>query len=153
MNIFYLDEDPAAAAQFHNDSHCVKMILESAQMLSTAARENGVNEGYKPCFRHHPCTQWAANSLSNWRWLRRLALELDTEYKWRYENSEDHKSAKVVRGLPEPNLPRNGFTELAQAMPDYCKKSDPVRAYRTYYREEKSHLAEWTKRGKPGWYE
>jgi hypothetical protein len=35
MNIFYVDKDPYKAASFLYDSHVVKMILESAQMLST----------------------------------------------------------------------------------------------------------------------
>lgn len=38
MNIFFLDSDPAVAARAHVDSHVVKMVLESAQMLSTAHR-------------------------------------------------------------------------------------------------------------------
>ena len=38
MNIFYLDKAPEIAAQLHCDKHVVKMILESAQMLSTAHR-------------------------------------------------------------------------------------------------------------------
>ena len=38
MNIFYLDKDPIKAAQMSCDKHCVKMIVESAQMLSTANR-------------------------------------------------------------------------------------------------------------------
>ena len=38
MNIFYLDEKPMTAARMHCDKHVVKMILESAQMLSTAHR-------------------------------------------------------------------------------------------------------------------
>jgi len=36
VNIFYLDSDPAAAARAHCDRHVVKMILETAQLLSTA---------------------------------------------------------------------------------------------------------------------
>ena len=35
MNIFYLDKRPDDAAEMHCDKHCVKMILEYAQMLST----------------------------------------------------------------------------------------------------------------------
>ena len=35
MNIFYLDDDPVLAAQQHCDRHVVKMILETAQILST----------------------------------------------------------------------------------------------------------------------
>lgn len=38
MNIFYIDEDPVQAAQWMVDKHVVKMILESAQLLSTAHR-------------------------------------------------------------------------------------------------------------------
>lgn len=36
LNIFYLDHDPRAAAQAHCDKHVVKMVLETAQILSTA---------------------------------------------------------------------------------------------------------------------
>jgi hypothetical protein len=38
MNIFYIDHDPAQAAMWMVDKHVVKMILESAQLLSTAHR-------------------------------------------------------------------------------------------------------------------
>jgi hypothetical protein len=38
MNIFYLDHNPAQAAEWMVDKHVVKMILESAQLLSTAHR-------------------------------------------------------------------------------------------------------------------
>lgn len=38
MNIFYVDTNPYIAAEYLCDKHVVKMILESAQMLSTAHR-------------------------------------------------------------------------------------------------------------------
>ena len=38
MNIFYLDTNPALCAEYHCDKHVVKMIIEYAQMLSTAHR-------------------------------------------------------------------------------------------------------------------
>lgn len=38
MNIFVLDISPAEAAKAHCDKHAVKMILEYAQLLSTAHR-------------------------------------------------------------------------------------------------------------------
>ena len=47
MNIFFLDEDPKYAAQMQCDKHVVKMVLETAQMLSTAARAQGHKVGYK----------------------------------------------------------------------------------------------------------
>ena len=33
MNIFVLDWDVRKCAQYHNDKHVVKMILETAQLL------------------------------------------------------------------------------------------------------------------------
>ena len=38
MNIFHLDEDYRVAARQHLDKHVVKMIIEYAQLLSTAHR-------------------------------------------------------------------------------------------------------------------
>ena len=38
MNIFVLDEDPRVSAEMVCDKHVVKMIIESAQMLSTVHR-------------------------------------------------------------------------------------------------------------------
>ena len=38
MNIFYLNKDPRIAAELHVDKHVVKMIVEYAQLLSTAKR-------------------------------------------------------------------------------------------------------------------
>ena len=38
MNIFYLHKDPKVAAEMSCDKHVVKMILESAQLLSTCHR-------------------------------------------------------------------------------------------------------------------
>jgi hypothetical protein len=38
MNIFYLDRDPKTCAEMHCDKHVVKMIIEYAQLMSTAHR-------------------------------------------------------------------------------------------------------------------
>ena len=38
VNIFYLHEDAKTAAEMHLDKHCVKMIVEYAQLMSTAHR-------------------------------------------------------------------------------------------------------------------
>ena len=69
MNIFVLDSDPKVAATMLCDKHVVKMILESAQMLSTVAHTNGHIPRYRPTHSKHPCTLWAGESKSNWQWL------------------------------------------------------------------------------------
>ena len=38
MNIFFLDEDEKKCAQMHVDRHVCKMVIEYAQLLSTAHR-------------------------------------------------------------------------------------------------------------------
>ena len=38
MNIFYLHSEPDQCAKWHCDQHVTKMILEYAQLLSTAHR-------------------------------------------------------------------------------------------------------------------
>ena len=38
MNIFYLHEEPKTCAEQHLDKHVVKMLIEYAQLMSTAHR-------------------------------------------------------------------------------------------------------------------
>ena len=61
MNIFFLDKDPQFAAQSLCDKHVPKMLLESAQMLSTALHSHtmGISTGiYKEAYPNHPMTKW-----------------------------------------------------------------------------------------------
>jgi len=63
MNIFILDTNPKLAATYHCDRH-MKMITESAQMLSTAHHICGIKPGvdisriYKSTHVNHPCSKW-----------------------------------------------------------------------------------------------
>lgn len=153
MNIFVLDEDLKKAAQYHCDRHVVKMILEYAQILCTVCNLNGAPAPYRATHVKHPCVLWAGSSLSNWRWLKRLALELNEEYKFRFQRQADHKSAQVIRGLPEPGIEDGGLTEFVQTMPDqYKNKRSAVKAYRSYYLNEKIKFATWKRRTVPEWF-
>jgi hypothetical protein len=154
LNIFILDTNVELCAQYHNDKHVVKMILESAQMLSTANRSTGLDEGYKATHVNHPCNKWLRESLANWLWLRDLVWELHEEWRYRYDHpsTKTHKSMAVVAYLSIPNLPDISRTPFALAMPDEYKCDDPVKAYRDYYMKDKSHLAGWRKRGEPEWW-
>lgn len=153
MNIFVLDYDIEKCAGYHADQHVVKMILESAQMLCTVLNKCGIQAPYRSTHLHHPCTLWSGDSLDNWRWLQTLALALNEEYKFRFEHQKDHKSALIVRALPDPPIGSRGLTEFAQAMPDEFKcPGDTVRAYRRFYIAEKARFATWTKRPVPEWF-
>jgi hypothetical protein len=154
MNIFVLDTDIQKCAQYHADQHVVKMVLESAQMLGAVLNQHGIKTPYRSTHVNHPCTMWAGESLSNWRWLRKLALALNGEYRYRYEKDVDHKSAGVILELPEPPIDDIGLTEFAQAMPEKFRiPGDTVQAYRNFYRGDKIRFAKWTKREVPDWFQ
>ena len=157
MNIFYLDRDPEIAAQMHCDKHVVKMILESAQMLSTAHRvldgdEIADSKGlYKMTHKNHPCAIWARTNSENYEWLWSLYDNLMKEYTYRYY--KHHASERLIHSLWElpQNMPHGDFTDPPQCMPDYCKSDNTVSAYQTYYIVEKSDFATWKRRVQPEW--
>jgi len=167
MNIFVLDKDIKLCAQYHQDMHVGKMILESAQLLCTAhaIARSPFNTPYKSTHAGHPCAKWAWLSSSNYKWLCQLGKELSKEFTYRFEKK--HKSEDVIDWCMEHDLPRPdfGLTKFAQAMPEEYKREKTVDAYRAYYIGSKSQfarrlpngqqtitLAKWTKRGKPEWF-
>jgi hypothetical protein len=152
MNIFVLSKDLKACAKAHFDKHVVKMILESAQLLSSAVRLSGIDAGYKLTHKNHPCSLWVRESLSNWRWLKSLAHELNEEFKYRFNHINNHKSYDVISSLPEPVIEDKGLTPFVQCLPDTYKSEDTVEAYRSYYIFEKYELAKWTGRSVPDWF-
>ncbi|MEM7400361.1 MAG: pyrimidine dimer DNA glycosylase/endonuclease V [Pseudomonadota bacterium] len=152
MNIFVLDRNIEKCAQYHCDQHVSKMILESVQMLCTSLNKKGFQTPYKSTHVKHPCVLWVEESYSNFLWLKKLAIELNREFTYRYDRNEDHASIKVIKNIENQKFPDIGLTEFAQAMPDEYKfKNNPVRAYRNFYRGEKSKFAKWTKRPIPKW--
>ena len=175
MNRFILDKDPVAAAQQHCDKHVVKMILEECQMLSTAHRIldgiqivgqsksgrkakrwklYGSREDilYQATHVNHPCTQWSMQTNNNYNWSVCLLAALLKEYQYRYK--KQHKCSALFETLSKPpnNIAVGPLTQFPQAMPDECKKDDPVEGYRTYYINHKVRFAKWTNRQTPEWF-
>jgi len=156
MNIFILDLNPELAAQYHNDRHVNKMLLEACQVLCTAHKLNGSWCGwmYKPTHENHPCVRWAAANNANARWLLELGFALAKEYTYRFDKvhaCEAMLNMLDVFGFERFYVSRNRL-QFALAMPQDYKNDDPVLAYRNYYIREKYHLAKWTKRGEPYWW-
>lgn len=127
------------------------MILEYAQLLSTAVRISGIDAGYKATHINHPCSIWTRASLANWLWLRDLTGALHSEWQYRGGHTHSHKSYIVVSGLPEPLIEDVGLTPHALCMPEEYKCEDVVEAYRNYYRGSKQHIHAWKKRPTPVW--
>ncbi len=146
MNIFILDKNPRIAAQMHCDKHVPKMILETAQMLSTAHHVYDTPQAplvYKQAHLNHPCTIWVRESVDNYAWAYDLFWELNNEFVAR--RGKTHLSwDKLKKHLAHtPPLPSCGLTPFAQAMPDEYKQEDAVEAYRAYYRGDKARFAKW----------
>jgi hypothetical protein len=124
-----------------------KMILESAQMLSTV-----LGGPYKPTHANHPCTKWIGHSRANAVWLIDLARELNNEWRNRYGHSHDHKSWSVIETMTPAlgGLPARRRTPFALAMPDEYKSDDPVASYRAYYKSKS--FARWDHGNVPRWW-
>lgn len=164
MNIFYLDTNPKLAASYHCDKHVVKMILESAQMLSTAHRVLDGAPGhtlpdyreeilYKPTHINHPCAKWARANKYNYYWLEDLFVELCLEYTRRYNKIHlcEIKFSDIL-AYPPDNIPLGIFHDPPQCMPEQYKDESTVVAYRNYYINEKSDIAVWKYSETPFWY-
>ena len=129
MNIFYLHDNPKVCSQYHVDKHVVKMILETAQLLSTAHWLSGGEGPYRATHKNHPSAIWARSNKSNYRWLCELGMELCKEYTHRY--GKIHKTQQHLEWLTKniPNIPNGKFTQPTLAMPDQYKRDDPVKSY------------------------
>ena len=176
MNIFYVSHDPVEAAQWLVDKHVVKMILESAQLLSTAHRVlDGIEiEGksktgrkarrwvlpdsrdgimYAATHINHPSAVWCRQSVQNYDWLVDHMFALMREYTSRY--NKEHKcygELSYVLQSPPHNLKEWDWTPMPSCMaPEYIISDDPLTNYRNYYRIGKVNLHKWTNRQPPEW--
>lgn len=155
MNIFVLHKNPKIAAQQHNDKHCIKMILEHTQMLSTAIRvysNDTIDNVYKKAHLNHPCSIWTRQTRANFLWLCDMTEELFQEYTRRY--GKQHKSYPIFELCKNYcNLvPEGELTPFAQAMPVEYKNADAVTAYRTYYLKDKKEFSTWKLGNVPDWW-
>ncbi len=175
MNFFYLYEKAKDCALAHNNAHCIKMILEYAQMLSTTHRfldqyykevdgeyvfvslpKNMDEKLYATAHLNHPTTIWVRESVQHYNLLYQVFEALCDEYTYRY--GKIHASDKKLRELlrnPPSRLLDNGFTEPPQCMPDeYKVEGDSIQAYRNYYQGDKQWSgwrSQYKKREKPTW--
>ena len=170
MNIFYLDNDPKKCAEMHVDKHSIKMILEYAQLLSTAHRvldgtqSVGLSKTGRKQTRYilsdkresilysathisHPSAVWCRQTDSNYIWLSKLLKACCEEYTYRYGKIHKVESSGLLKELfwnPPKNITNGNFTEPTPAMPDECKvPGDSLQSYHNYYVMNKQHLWSW----------
>jgi hypothetical protein len=144
------------------------MILESAQLLSTAHRVlDGVQyidassgrkikrwrldddrEGilYSATHVNHPCAIWCRESFENYSFLWKYLNEHCKEYTRRYGKYHKIELTGILAMLSvQPkNIPLTHFTQPPSAMDTkYIISEDAVENYRNYYKYGKAHLHKW----------
>jgi hypothetical protein len=155
MNIFLLSLDAQECAELACNKHIIKQILESAQLLCSQFQPGAAP--YKRTHYNHPCSIWTRQSKQNFEWLLDYSYCLLNEYTFRYEKI--HKSKTVIdwckNNYKKLKLPNIGLTEHPQCFGDYkhliCP-GDPVKGYRNYYIQAKSHLKSYKNREVPKWF-
>ena len=182
MNVFVLSECPRESARMMCDKHIPKMIIEAAQMLSTAHRmhdgymekrlsksgkrmvkayphHNSNLDGvlYKAVHHYHPCTVWTMASKANYNWHYEHFLELCSEFTYRFKKEHlTYTKLRDVLKAATTNIPDIELTEFPQAMSHYPQcmvDGNPIQAYRNYYHVAKG-FAKWVKgREAPSWWQ
>lgn len=161
MNIFALSECPEQSALWLDDIRKNKMILESAQMLSTAIRTLCPDTGlsvYRTAYLNHPCSIWARASRGNFMWLIKHMSALFNQ------KSGAHKSAELIPAFQHyaeygqfPDEDLTDFANCARNMErgvDYSDVSDVHQAYRMYMNDrwkERNITLTWKWGEEPEW--
>lgn len=181
MNIFVLDDCPVTSAVMMCDKHIPKMIVESAQMMSTVHRmldgtpiKRPSKSGktmqtyytfgderddlyYLAVHKYHPCTTWTAESKANYDWHYEHFMALGTEFTLRFgkQHATIAKLGELLQNAPQ-NIPDIGLTPFALAMtayPECIVEGDAPASYRNYYHAAKP-FAKWARgRPAPDWWQ
>lgn len=153
MNIFYTNSNPYICAKEHCNVHQNKMIIEYAQMLSSAHRildgtkytiitprkktiyelhDERQDILYKATHINHPCSKWIRISNENYQWVYETLYHLCKLYYMR--NQKHHKTSNLLSLLSESpmNIPIGTFTTPPKAMPDEYKIGDTISSYKNY---------------------
>ena len=153
MNIFVLDTNQEKCAQYHNNKHCIKMLTEYCQQLSTCLHCHNLEAPYKKTHVNHPCAVWVRQSLNNYQWLYILTDLLGKEYSYRY-NKQHLSHKRLLENIPyTPNITftTTTLTKFPNCTP-YKHISNVVEAYRQYYLIDKRSFCVWKNRNTPIWY-
>jgi hypothetical protein len=162
MNLFVLDSDPVKAAQLNCDVHTSKMILESAQILSTTFHLQGIEAPYKASHVNHPTSKWVRESRANFDWTVKHGIALYEEKL--YRTGKGHKSVEVIEWAKQNahllKFEKQEQTTFAIAISDtmLCRKDpnfnldNPVECYKLYYKHDKRHIGKWKNRPVPEWF-
>jgi hypothetical protein len=156
MNIFVSDFDPTESAIVLDDRRLIKMVLETAQMLSTNINLAGLRQGpYKTTHKNHPSTIWGRQSHKNYLWLCAHFSALCREYTNRF--SKEHKCEQYLDYFYDCSTDTAYPEEKLTTFPNCTTFKDikeTTRAYRLYLNEKwknDKRPPKWTNSKPPVW--
>ena len=171
MNLFILDKDPIKAAEFYQDLHVNKIIIEGSQLLAAAYSLDRLAKNDCPRTQkgkprvhghyNHPMSIWTRKNLSNFLWTLQHIEALYLERLYRFGKS--HFTIDFINWVKSnlPDLPAENLTEHPQCFkvsyPECIVNGNPVAGYHNYYNKAKREFkfgkkiikASWTKRQIP----
>lgn len=171
MNLFILDLDPIKAAEYYQDLHVNKIIIEGSQLLAAAypldrlSKEDcpRTQKGTPRVHGHynHPMSKWVRENTSNFAWTLKHIKALKEELKYRF--GKDHFTQGFIEWCENnpPNVLKGDQTIhpqcFAVSFPQCIVPGDPVKGYQNYYNTAKQEFkfgkkivkATWTKRSIP----
>lgn len=158
MNIFATYDCPVKSALALDDVRLNKMIIETAQMLSTVLRKELVFDDrlYKSAYERHPCTLWAGRTRGNFQWLCNHGLAMSIIYEVMY--GKKHKSSEVISLCSSlvHKVPKGGLTEFADCTEFKDRTDIPVtERYKMFMNLKWSRdtiTLKWTGRKVPSFY-
>ena len=130
MNLFLISLNVEEAAQGLCDQLCVKMILESVQLLysvfhmrvgtpkvQTLARKYGL-VAYKLTHKFHPIVIWARKKKEHYKFLVNYTMALLEEYNYRF--GKNHACLQHMRMFQQLKFPKR---VVPKEWPKKAKKS------------------------------
>lgn len=162
MNVFSFHPEPYTSALWLDDLRKNKMILESAQMLSTAMHlmnSPDTDKVYKSTHVNHPANVWVRSSRANFKWTLDWMIALGEQ------RGKPHKSLSLVPHFEEfystgdfSNEELTPFVNCARKAPgvmDFTHVVDSCDAYRRYLSmkwDSDDRRPTWFNGSQPNWY-
>lgn len=159
MNLFVPSSDINTSVESLDDKRVVKMVLETAQVLSTAIRlydPETTMPIYKMTHKNHPVSIWVRTTQDNYKYTLDYFIKICNEYTYRF--GKIHKSESLLPYFVEFynymafNVMPTGQTPFANCT-DF--KLDEVhtaykKALTTKWKNDKIK-PRWTGRAQPIW--
>ncbi len=148
LNIFFWDKDPETNAKYHSNQHIHKMIVEYAQIASTAYRlllpSYDGDEIYKKMQQTSNVVVWTAASSAHYDYVVALGLALYEERERRRQLyhaktwQKGHKTLPVLQWLQNnrpTTFPSHDWVDPPLRVPKCCtvdESGEPQDALQSY---------------------